>query len=634
MTSTNSTYKPKSKLGSQLAETAKRHFPGAVVAFVIALIACISNYAINTAVNMLDKGEIDLTASVLMLSVCMFFAVVLYNLIMVLRLYSEIYSKQASDYYFARPVSRSDIFNANFIFGAVSTVFILAVPLLVYYIMSKAPSVTEVDFVIDSRVFFTQLAVVVFSALAVFAVFTLCAVASGKKIHYFLLAFITLVSTAFAAMGAAEKLSNIWGIRINQTQPPIISPLYNYSQTVTGDYSPIILALAELILLYAAGLIAFKKRKAECAQVGLSGDVFPYAVLALFTLSGFMIPMFYGSFLKTAVCGIVLAFVFMMIFNAVFYKKAFTKKSSVTFGAVCAVSLVFLGFVFIPSYDSYVSYVPNADEVESVEYVCDEYNYYSMDFNSLIDSIVYEEEPTVVEYKEPENIEKVLEFHKKIVSQNTIIQSTAVNSIFETALDTDVCCCTLVYHLKDGTTVSRSYDANADCVTQEYINLIRNEEALSQLPPFCDKDKIAYIQYEEFGNSDDYYADTYTTDGGTVINIPEEQWDALMEALMQDRLAESDNELLYTQGISYQMGYDDVNVPTSKGYVSFALFSDSISDEEKEKVRAMTPEQRANYYNYAISNDNIWEIPFDFNSSEVFESDEKTLSIIFSSNQQ
>lgn len=634
MTSTNSSYKPKSKLGIQLAETAKRHFLGAAAAFVIALIACLSTYITNAFSYMYDKGDVDLTSSVLTLSVFMFFGVTLYNLISVLRMYSEIFSKQASDYYFARPVSRTDIFNANFIFGAISTVVILAVPLLLYYFATKAPGSENINFVINSSLFFNQLAVIVCSSLAAFAVFTLCAVASGKKIQYFLLSSITLVSTAIAAAGAAEKIGNIWGIRINSAQPLVISPLYNYSQTVTGDHSSVILALAELVILYIAGTIAFKKRKAESAQAGLSGNVFPYAVLAVFMLSGFMLPAFYGSFIKNAAVGLLVAFVFMIMYNTVFYKTAFTKKSSITFGAVSAISLVFLALVFIPSYDGYVSYVPEKDEVESVEYICDEYNYYYMDFYSLLDSSLYEEEPTVIEFKETQNIEKILDFHKKIVSQNTIIQSTAVNGIFETSSEMNVCACTLVYHLKDGSTVKRSYDANADCIMQEYINLIRNEEALSQLPPFCDKDNIAFIQYEEYSYYEDYNGDTYTSDSTNIINIPEDKWDDVLQALMQDRLAETDEELLYTQSFSYQMGYDDVNVPDTKGYISFALYSDDISQEEKEKIKAMTPEQRVNYYNYAMSNDDILEIPFEFNSSEFFESDKNVLGVIASLEEQ
>lgn len=634
MTSTNSSYKPKSKLGIQLAETAKRHFPGAAAAFVIALIACLYTYIVNDVTYVQDQGDIDLTSSVLLLSVFMFFGVALYNLIAVLRMYSEIFSKQASDYYFARPVSRMDIFNANFIFGSISTVVILAVPLLLYYFVSKAPGSENINFVINSSLFFNQLAVIICSSLAVFAVFTLCAVASGKKIQYFLLAFIALVSTAVAAVGAAEKIGNIWGIRINSAQPPVVSPLYNYSQTVTGDYSSVILAIVELVILYIAGTVVFKKRKAECAQVSLAGDVFPCIVLAVFILSGFMLPAFYGSFIKNAVVGLMVAFVFMIIYNAVFYKKAFTKKSTITFGAVSAVSLLFFASVFIPSYDGYISYVPEKDEVESVEYICNEYSYYYMDFYSLLDSSLYAEEPTVIEFKDAQNIDKILDFHKKMVSQNTIIQSTAVNGIFETSSEMNVCSCTLVYHLKDGSTVKRSYDANADCVMQEYINLIRSEETLSQLEPFNYGDDIAFIQYEEYSYYEDYNGDTYTSDSANIINIPEDKWDDVLQALMQDRLAESDEELLYTQSFSYLMGYDDVNVPDTKGYISFALYSDEISEEEKEKIKAMTPEQRVNYYNYAMSNDDILEIPFEFNSSEFFESDKNVLGVIASLEEQ
>ena len=82
------------------------------------------------------------------------------------------------------------------------------------------------------------------------------------------------------------------------------------------------------------------------------------------------------------------------------------------------------------------------------------------------------------------------------------------------------------------------------------------------------------------------------------------------------------------------MGYDDVNVPDTKGYISFALYSDEISEEEKEKIKAMTPEQRVNYYNYAMSNDDILEIPFEFNSSKFFESDKNVLGVIASLEEQ
>lgn len=648
MTSTNSSYKPKSKLAALFAETAKRYIPGAAVAFVIALIAVGGVYGIQATSYIFDMGEIDVTSDSILFSVCLFFGAAVYNLVAVIRMYSEIYSKQASDYYFSRPVSRVDIFNANFLFGSIVTAVIIAVPLIIYYAMVSGSSHGEAVLVINQQQYFKQLAVIVCSSLAVFSVLTLCAVIAGKKIHYFVLALISLVSTSVAAIGAVEKLNNIWGIRINENEPSIISPLYNYSQSKVGMMIPLIIALAEFLIIYAAGLTAFRKRRAECAQTDVSGNVLPCVMLAIITFSGFMMPMFQKNFFKTAILGFIIAVVLFFVFNAVFYKKAFTKKTAATFGFVCAFSLIFLGVIYFPSYDNFVSYIPQEDEIESVEYICDDFNgYYGNDLYSLfIGTQIEENEDISIEYKQTENIRKMLDFHKKMVSAQTIMQSIGNSDVLQSDSDMGICSCTIMYTLKDGRTVKRSYDANAKCIIDEYIAILKNEEALSQTAPFNEEDEVLFVLYdpyyttedetafEEYGYSETdsfYVSDEYRLQNDNTVDIPQDMWGQLFDGLMADRLSETDRLFLYNQNISGQIYYDadDLDAyPESIGYISYATLSDGVSEDEKQKILKMTPQERQKYYEYSMTSDDIMYVPMEINTAEVYEADNNTIKLI------
>ena len=62
-----------------------------------------------------------------------------------------------------------------------------------------------------------------------------------------------------------------------------------------------------------------------------------------------------------------------MIYNAVFFKKAFTKQSSVTLLSACTIGVAFLICVFIPSHDKFISYVPEQQEIEYVEITAEEF---------------------------------------------------------------------------------------------------------------------------------------------------------------------------------------------------------------------------------------------------------------------
>lgn len=654
MTSTNSLYKPKSKLSAAFAETAKRYIPGAAVAFVIALFAVGAVYGMQASSYIFDKGEIDFTSDSILLSVCLFFGVAVYNLVAVIRMYSEIYSKQASDYYFSRPVSRKDIFNANFLFGSVVTIILTVVPLLIYYAMLKVPPRGNTVFVIDQQMYFKQIAVIVCSSLAVFAVLTLCAVMAGKKIHYFVLALISLVSTSVASLGTVQKLNNIWGIRINENEPSIISPIYNYSQNKVGMLIPVIIALVELIVLYAVGMAAFKKRKAECAQMDISGNVLPCVMLAIITYSGFMIPMFKKEFFKTAILGFVISVVLFFVFNAIFYKKAFTKNTAATFGFVCVFSLVFLGFIYFPSYDDFVSYIPQEDEIESVEYICDDYTgYYGYDFYSLFMGAQIEKDDNIsIEYRQPENIKKMIDFHKKMVSAQTIMQSIGDSDVLKSDSDMGTCSCTIIYTLKDGSTVKRSYDANAKCIMDEYVAILKNEEALSQMAPFNREDDVLFVLYDPYYTLDDETAadendysevdtdivsDDYSLENADTVNIPEDMWEQLFDGFMADRLSETDGAFMYNQNISYQIYYggeDSYVYPDSVGYITYATLSDGISDEEKEKILQMTPAERQKYYEYSMASEDMVYIPIEINTAEVYEMDKNTTKLVSSLEQK
>ena len=122
------------------------------------------------------------------------------------------------------------------------------------------------------------------------------------------------------------------------------------------------------------------------------------------------------------ICGVVFAVITAMIFTAILYKAPFTKKTGITTACVCVVCSLIMGIINFPSYSSYVKNVPDAEDVESVT-ITDLYSdtalYDSVLWVGNIDYHEYEDRGKV-EIKTPEAIAKAVEFHKSLVSDDTI----------------------------------------------------------------------------------------------------------------------------------------------------------------------------------------------------------------------
>lgn len=622
---------PKSNFASVFRQSLKRITPLIISLAVVNLLTAIigfsitlesysgilSSYAKSNVIEVIDITE---EALIVMGIGCMFCG--FFSLFASARLFKEIYSKRACDFYFSMPVKRETYFTANFLLGTLINIIGLIIPVAVYTFIINASNGNV--FVFDNEYIAKVFLAVILALLAMFSAFMMCAVISGKKFHYILLSLICLFSPSVVTSGIVLKLNKIWGYHVDSSVSDSISPPINVFNSIFSAGTDlmkylIVISVIEIIGMFVVGYIVFKNRKAESAEVSLSGRVSPYFLLSVFVLSGFMYANSVANELTTVIIGIVFAVISGLLFSAIFYKKAFTKKTAVTTSVVCIVCIIFVCLVYLPGYDKYVKYVPSADQVEKVEiYNSDIDTYYdSSVFNQLINlgETDADSEPSFT-VSSSDSIADVIKLHEKTVADATIEKSkntipSAVESLFGDYTNYDTYDFIMVYTLKDGSKVKRTYSVLAECINKEVLELMRNKDVLAQNFPAYNNDNMLFATYENY-NSNVYYDDTVEYSDSEIYMYDKlmtvEESDKFVELYMDDLIKASDEEFLYALSNNagnvfyFPMPYDSYY--DFSGYVNFYYIDDKASAEDIEKIRSMTPEEIVQgFSNYDYSNE-------------------------------
>ena len=386
----------------------------------------------------------------------------------------------------------------------------------------------------------------------------------------------------------------------------------------TQNNFPVLYAVSivEIIVLLGAGYAVFRKRKVEVAEAALSGNVAPYVILAVFTTSLFMS---YGAtynLLLSLVMGAIVVAVAGLIYSAIFYKKAYTKQTATTVISVCLVCTIFMMSVYLPSHSGYVNKIPEADQVDSIEFVEGGDDTVTTGLLSAVTNLAigYYDYDDMSDYsssqkftiESEQGIKSVLALHKKLVDEKTISESKGANilsflDVFASDTDyynADMYTCQIKYNLKNGRSIVRYYDVSAKCIIDEIADVFRNEEVLDQTKPFnTDKDRVLFSTVSIDQTYSDLEYDTESEENADAANyqryinennnLPIDLTEFL-NAYKQD-LLEIESAYRFIQATdSY---YDVSSVYSSSNdiaVVAIYSLSDSCDKKSEEKLRSMS----------------------------------------------
>lgn len=547
------------------------------------------DYSLLFGANNFDFTEEATILLCILTAICGFFSLTSSS-----RLFKEIYSKRACDHYFATPVKREVTFFASYSVGAIVNLAFTVLPTMLFIISIKASATPKVNYTIDMVAFLKAAAIIILSLISIYTAFIMCAVMSGKRLHYLILSLVCLICPAIIAQGVVSRINNIWGLALDTVKACTISPVINTVHTMNMDYNEniiayIIIPAIEIAGMLFVGLRLFKDRKAEVAEVSLTGRVMPYVLLSVFVLSGFMGVQASLEYIKTIIVGVVFSAIACLLFSLILYKKAFTKRIGAVTAIVCTLSIAFVLAVYLPSYNSYVKYIPDADNIESVEI-----NSVYGDNYSIYTSYVYNPSlEKVLVFEDKDCIADVIKLHEKIVDDITMTASkkNSDTDIYDSPFYSykydhyeNTCDFQIVYKLKNGKAVKRTYSVISSRIKEEGLAVMRHEEALRQMEPFS-VDNILFAIYREYDND-------YNLKNERIV--PADKCDELRESLFRDCLEYNDNIYtreyggILTEGVDYRLP----SVPDPKGELIFYYYDPEETPEDIEKkLKEKSPEE-------------------------------------------
>lgn len=586
-----------------------------IVAVIIAISATIvqNNFTYAQAKEVI--GDTDITFEAIAVAVILTIISGFFSLSVVPKMFKQIYKKQSCDSYFSVPIKREEYFVANYFYGVLVNVLCFVIPLLIYIFSASIASNKYINYVFEYKILIPVAIDLMFAVIAIYSAFVMCAVISGKRIQYLFLSLICLICTSTTLAGIAVKVNSIWGLELNLSTLSSISPVENAISAVLSQENipaQVVISIIEIVGMFIVGYIAFKNRKAEVAEMSLSGKIVPYILLAVLSSAAF----FYsatGNGVIDLVVGLILAVLITMVFSAVFYKKPFTRETAITTACVCGVCTILSVGVMLPIFNGYVKYVPDTDKIESVKVsTLDEQESYTGLaglFDSDISDFVDGESITLTD---KENIEKVVALHNRTVDDDVIkVARKNSNSMLRLMLflGDDLSndyqmnvSYKITYKLTNGMTVERSYDAPNTLIAKQYFDVLQTEEALSQLSPFDIKnDKVlAYyctnysLYAEKYNNDDDDYVESDYYYEPDTVELKGFDIDKFNEALMKDYLEMEQNFFMdsfdqFQSSFFDKEGIYNYNETVCDLQVYYA--TDKMTDEELAKYKKMSKSQ-------------------------------------------
>ncbi|MDE5605149.1 MAG: ABC transporter permease [Eubacterium sp.] len=542
-------------------------------------------------------------------------------LIFVYTMYRELFSRRASDFLLAMPVKREAYYNANFLFVLINIILCFAIPFAASLFLIKSNLVYPAKFyVLDVAYFAKFMLIALFATVAILALFVVSAVISGRKWHYFVISYFILSCGFRMAMGLTSYVNTIWGFVLERDYSFIVSPyaslLYSADDRIK-NIVPILAALAaQVAIAYAAGLIAFKRRKAEVAETTVSGKILPFVIITAFLLANvFAFFSLDANIVVSVVIEIIAMAIAVIIITALFYRKAFNKLTLTSLiTSVVITIMVVLCVELTPKATGYVDYIPEASEVESVTVEVKD-NFITMPVSmgfitDLLESYyddglgMYDEFEHVFNLSTDEAKDAVSALHKTMISDKA--QSKGAVAVMFDGYDAanNV---RLKYKLKNGKTVTRSYTAYASLASDAFADVLQTDECLNQISPVNFGKDVLFLEISPYLSpiyEDEMLTEeTAKTDDISYSYLKLDDFSAFLECVKKD-LKKTDYvyTLLTENGFSpeYYKEWNDemINFGERKDAVctiTFYKFKADAPKEEKAKMIKMSPEDMQAY---------------------------------------
>lgn len=619
MTSTTLSFK--SNFFPVFKKTVKQGLLNIIAVPVLAVISSVFAVMITFQTNYTPgtvTGEYDISFGALILVAVMTVICGFSSLSLAPKMFKETYKKQSCDMYFSLPVKRKDYYISAYLLGALLNVVGLALASVIYIAVMYLLSNKYIQFTIEASSFVIVATGILLALLAIYSAFVMCAVTAGRKIHYLLLALICLLCTSSSITGILSNLNTIWGLSVS-TMPAIsIDPVNNaicslLFESTADIISVYIISLIEIVGMFTAGLLIFKNRKAEVAEVTITGKVIPYVLLADLGIAAY----FYFSdtgIVFSLISGIVCVVLVTMAFSGIFYRKVFTKKTGITAIAICLAGTVFVSSVYFPDYTGYVKNIPEAEEVESIE-ISNIYNssvYLSPVLNFISEYSYSSGAIDTLTVTDKDAIADTIALHNKLVDDEVIKESEVFSSnyslltmilndeyysLYEYA---DTYDCRITYTLKSGKTLSRTYSVVSNLVADEYAELMKNDEILNQLRAFAASEEdflYATVDTSDYNYSSydyDYETDYYDYYDQLLTFDSYENFKSTYMSELKDLNTADFTDLFYTlndyEGLYYYDYSDDYSdyYYVDQVYLTLYTIDENASDSVKNQLRSLS----------------------------------------------
>ena len=529
---------------------------------------------------------------------------VIYLLFLSLKMFREIYSRRASDFFYSMPVTRKEYYTGNVFFGIINILFMFISITAVSLIFGKLPIAFDVEHnIIEIKLFLQYMAIAFSGLFLTVAVFMVSAVLCGRRWQAIAASVLSSVSLSAVMMGVGMQMNSIYGYNVQNNGSAVDTFLAVLNKGEGVSLAVIVIfKFAAAAVLLAVGYLVFKNRKAEVAEQSLSGKIVPALLLFVIDVGVFMTAFsaFYKPIYFKIIIGVVCCVIVTVIFCAVFNKKAFTKNTDIACVAACVVSIAFaVGVETLPKAVGYIDYIPSAEEIQSVEFTenADNYAYvnsssYTTFFDYLFEGgINYDEyEEDVFKIESQEGIDCVLRLRQKAIDDEIIyIEDTWFSY-------------KLTYHLKNGKDVTRYYSVFCKDMMEEYADFVRTDEVIEQSFPFnLNKDSILFARVEEPYEDTEVYDDSfeYTDDYSVSYSADSyftlDNYDEFFGLLKQDIKVRSDTDALLQTASYFYLLYD--KYIENEQYIYIYYLDEDTPAELAEKIRNMTPSQAETYMN-------------------------------------
>ncbi|MDE6660178.1 MAG: ABC transporter permease [Eubacterium sp.] len=554
-------------------------------------------------------------------------------LIWIYTMYRELFSRRASDFLLAMPVKRESYYNANFLFGLINIILCYVIPFAASVFLIKSNLVYPAKFyTFDVAIFTKYMLIAFFATIAMFTLFVVSAVVSGRKWHYFVISYFVLSCGFRMAMGLTSYVNTIWGFVLEHDYSFIVSPyaalLYSADDRIK-NIVPILAALvAQAVVGYVAGLISFKRRKAEVAETTVSGKILPFIIITAFLLANvFAFFSLNANIVVSVVIEIIGMVIAVLIITALFYRKAFNKLTvtSLITSAVITIMVV-LCVELTPKATGYVDYIPEVSEVESVTVeVKDDFITMPVSMGFITDILesayddglgMYDEFEHAFNLSTEDAKKAVSALHKTMISDKAQSKGGLLSVFDEYDASNNV---RLKYKLKNGKTVTRSYTAYASIASEAFADVLQTDECLDQVAPINFGNDILFAEVSAYVSP---YTDTIDA------NMLQEKdtkhgylklddYSAFLKCVKKDlKTTDYTFSLLSDNGFSpeyYKFYSDDMTAFDERKdavcSVAFYKFKDDAPKEEKEKMLKMSPAEMVAYDEKRVE-DSDWELSY------------------------